>query len=42
MRVLILIVLWACLGGCASNEVRCDGRLTRINVSSPQNGSHAP
>lgn len=42
MRALVFILLLACLVGCASRDVRCDGRLTRINTAPSQNGSQAP
>jgi uncharacterized lipoprotein YmbA len=41
MKVLILVVVALLLEACASPHVRCDGRLTPINVSAQQKGSRA-
>ena len=42
MKLLALAVAALLLGACASPAVRCDSRLTPINVSAQAKGSHAP
>jgi uncharacterized protein YceK len=42
MRLWVPLVVFVLLSGCASRDVRCDGRLTAINVSAPAAYVHEP
>jgi hypothetical protein len=38
MRLMVALVTLSLLAGCASRQVRCDGRLTPINASAKHEG----